>query len=181
MAARNCFIAHLAEGLDRRGIDIVVYSNGESTVKAENRFLYGEMEWPALSDIHAQFKDANHSAWAVEDAAKSCDIIHLNNATGLTYSRFVERAFVYTVHHPKVAELSEYYRFYPDIDLCDDQRAAAVFGEHAAHADDPTRHSDGVRIPWSKRNSRISHFLGVSRRSKACILPLKWQSGRAYL
>jgi glycosyltransferase involved in cell wall biosynthesis len=109
------FIANLAEGLERRGIDVIVYSNGESTVNAENRFLYGEMEWPALSDIHAQFKDANHSAWAVEDAAKSCDIIHLNNATGLTFSRFVERAFVYTVHHPKVAELSEYYRFYPDI------------------------------------------------------------------
>lgn len=109
------FIAHLAEGLTRRGVDVVVYSNGESTLNTENRFLYEKMEWPVLSDIHAQFKDANHSAWAVEDAAKSCDIIHLNNATGLTYSRFVDREFVYTVHHPKVAELSEYYRFYPGI------------------------------------------------------------------
>lgn len=109
------FIAQLAEGLVHRGIDAVVYSNGESAVKAENRYLYPKMEWPVHSDIQAQFKDANHTSWAVHDAAKSCDIIHLNNATGLTYSRFVSSAFVYTIHHPKVSELSEFYRFYPEV------------------------------------------------------------------
>jgi glycosyltransferase involved in cell wall biosynthesis len=109
------FIAHLAEGLEARGIAVVVYSNGESTVKTENRYLYSKMEWPVASDLHAQFKDANHTAWAVCDAAESCDIIHLNNAAGLTFSRFVDSAFVYTVHHPKVPELSEYYRFYPEV------------------------------------------------------------------
>jgi glycosyltransferase involved in cell wall biosynthesis len=109
------FIAHLAEGLVRRGIDAVVYSNGESEVKTENRHLYRKMEWPVLSDVHAQFKDANHTAWAVHDAAKTCDIIHLNNATGLSYSRFVNSGFVYTIHHSKVQALSEFYRFYPEI------------------------------------------------------------------
>jgi len=109
------FIAHLAEGLVRRGIEAVVYSNGESEVKAENRYIYSTMEWPVHTDVQAQFKDANHTAWAVHDAAASCDIIHLNNATGLTFSRFVNSAFVYTVHHPKVNALSEFYRFYPDI------------------------------------------------------------------
>jgi len=109
------FIAHLAEGLLRRGIDAVVYSNGESTVPVENRYLYGKMEWPVHSDVQAQFKDANHTAWAVQDAALSCDIVHLNNATGLTFSRFVNSAFVYTVHHPKVPELSEFYHYYPNV------------------------------------------------------------------
>lgn len=109
------FVAHLAEGLQQRGIDVVVYSNAESTVKAENRFIYGKAEWPVQSEIHAQFKDANHTAWAVRDAADSCDIIHLNNATGITYSRFLDAPFVCTVHHPKVPELSEFYRFYPDV------------------------------------------------------------------
>lgn len=109
------FIAHLAEGLLRRGIEAVVYSNGESTVAAENRSLYSKMEWPVHSDVQAQFKDANHTAWAVQDAAATCDIIHLNNATGLTYSRFANPAFVYTVHHPRVPELSEFYRYYPDV------------------------------------------------------------------
>jgi len=109
------FLAHLAEGLARRGIEVVVYSNGESKVKSENRYLYGAMEWPVRSDVQAQFKDANHTAWAVHDAAASCDIIHLNNATGLTFSRFVNAAFVYTVHHSKVNALSDFYRFYPDV------------------------------------------------------------------
>lgn len=109
------FVAHLAEGLMQRGINVVVYSNADSTVKAETRFLYGKTEWPVESEIHAQFKDANHTAWAVRDAADTCDIIHLNNATGITYSRFVNAPFVCTVHHPKVHELSEFYRFYPDV------------------------------------------------------------------
>lgn len=119
------FIAHLAEGLIQRGIDVVVYSNAESTVKAENRFLYGKSEWPVQSEIHAQFKDANHTAWAVRDAADACNIIHLNNATGIAYSRFVNAAFVCTVHHPKVPELSEFYRYYPDVSyvmISDSQR-----------------------------------------------------------
>ncbi len=94
------FIAHLAEGLACRGIDTVVYSNGESEVKTENRYLYSTMEWPVHSDVQAQFKDANHTAWAVHDAAARCDIIHLNNATGLTFSRFGNSAFVYSVLHP---------------------------------------------------------------------------------
>ncbi|MGH9586282.1 MAG: glycosyltransferase family 4 protein [Acidobacteriaceae bacterium] len=109
------FIAHLAEGLVRRGIDTVVYSNGESKVKVENRYLYRAMEWPVHTDVQAQFKDSNHTAWAVQDASQSCDVIHLNNATGLTFSRFVDSAFVYTVHHPRVDALSEFYRFYPDV------------------------------------------------------------------
>ena len=174
------FVAHLAEGLERRGVDVVVYSNGESTLKAESRFLYSEMEWPVLSDIHAQFKDANHTAWAVQDAAKSCDIIHLNNATGLTYSRFVDRAFIYTVHHPKVAELSEYYRSYPDTTY-------VTISEAQRHLENMPRMQTihhGIAMdsyPWSKRSSHISRFSGGSRQLKGCILPLKWQSGRACL
>lgn len=109
------FVANLAEGLQLRGIDVVVYSNGESMLNVENRYLYPKMEWPVHNDIHVQFKDSNHTSWAVHDAAQTCDIIHLNSATGLTYSRFMDTAFVYTVHHPKVPELSEYYRYYPDI------------------------------------------------------------------
>jgi len=31
------FVAHLAEGLQNQGIDVVVYANGESTVQAERR------------------------------------------------------------------------------------------------------------------------------------------------
>src|SRR5579864_5226600 len=78
------FIAHLAEGLKRSGIDVVVYANGESTVNVEVKSLYSESEWPLKAEIFSNMKDVNHSAWAIADAARDCDILHLNNAPGLS-------------------------------------------------------------------------------------------------
>ncbi len=40
------FIAQLAEGLQNNGVDVVVYSNGESTVGVETRWLYEKQQWP---------------------------------------------------------------------------------------------------------------------------------------
>ena len=34
------FIAQLAEGLLKRGLEVLVYTNGESTVEAEKRWIY---------------------------------------------------------------------------------------------------------------------------------------------
>ena len=34
------FVAHLAEGLQKTGVNVVVYANGESTIKAEHRWIY---------------------------------------------------------------------------------------------------------------------------------------------
>jgi hypothetical protein len=42
------FLAHLAEGLARLGIDVVVYANGESKVRAELRWLYPDCERGAM-------------------------------------------------------------------------------------------------------------------------------------
>ena len=109
------FVAQLADGLKKLGIDVVVYGNGESTVQVEKRWLYARSEWPITSEIYASLKDMNHTAWAVQDAAQSCDIIHLNNLPGLVHSRFVALPFVYTVHHPHEAGLSECYNFYPNV------------------------------------------------------------------
>jgi len=109
------FVAQLADGLKRKGFDVVVYANGESTVNVETRWLYEESEWPIASEIYADLKDINHTAWAVKDAAAECDIIHLNNAPGVSYSRFVSQPIVYTVHHPKEQGLSDYYSQYPDV------------------------------------------------------------------
>ena len=110
------FVAHLAEGLKEKGIDVVVYANGDSTVKVEVRSLYPKSEWPLDGDIFSNIKDVNHTAWAVADAACDCDILHLNNAPGLANSRFVKTPFVYTVHHPHERRLSDFYSYYPGVD-----------------------------------------------------------------
>ncbi|MFB3814648.1 MAG: glycosyltransferase family 4 protein [Terriglobales bacterium] len=109
------FIAQLAIGLKKLGIEVVVYANGESTVNVEKRWLYPESQWPISGEVYDNLKDINHTAWAVRDACETCDIIHLNNLPGLVHSRFVNTAFVYTVHHPHEPRLSEFYRHYPDV------------------------------------------------------------------
>ncbi len=109
------FIANLAVGLKTLGHEVVVYTNGEATVPVERRWLYPESEWPIEGEVHGSLKDINHSAWAVADASGNCDIVHLNNAPGLVYSRFVPTPFVYTLHHPHVKGLSQFYSYYPDL------------------------------------------------------------------
>jgi hypothetical protein len=34
------FVAHLAEGLRKSGMEVVVYANGESTVDVERRWIF---------------------------------------------------------------------------------------------------------------------------------------------
>ncbi|HVZ17699.1 MAG TPA: glycosyltransferase family 4 protein [Terriglobales bacterium] len=108
------FAAHLAQGLAKLGFDVVIYTNGESTIDVEKRWLYPESLWPIDGEIHTNLRDINHGAWAVHDAAKSADIIHVSNAPSLVHSRFVDIPFVYTLHHPHEKGLSDFYSHYPD-------------------------------------------------------------------
>ena len=109
------FVAHLAEGLKKSGLDVVVYGNGESTVNAERRSLYKESQWPIKMSEQIWVKHLNHEAWAIEDAAKDCDVIHVQSAQAIAFSRFVKRPMVLTLHGPHEPKLSEYYAHYPDV------------------------------------------------------------------
>jgi len=109
------FVAHLAEGLEKLGHDVVVYANGESTVSAELRWYYQKSMWPPKGDFSETLKEVTHTAWAIKDASETCDIIHLHNTFGLPYSRFVDVPFVCTIHHLHEAALSEFYCQYPEI------------------------------------------------------------------
>ena len=119
------FAGHLAQGLADAGIDVVIYTNGESTVPVERRWIYSDSLWPIDSEIHTNLRDINHGAWAVQDAAKSADIIHISNAPSLVHSRFVKVPFVYTIHHSHEESLSDFYSYYPDawyVSISDFQR-----------------------------------------------------------
>jgi len=109
------FVAHLAEGLQSAGIETIVYANGESTVGTERRSIYSLSEWPIKSAEKAWLRELNHESWAVHDAAKGCDIIHVQSAQAATLSRFTRQAVVLTLHGPHEAALSELYAFYPDV------------------------------------------------------------------
>ncbi|HVP64531.1 MAG TPA: glycosyltransferase family 4 protein [candidate division Zixibacteria bacterium] len=117
------FIAQLAEGLTRLGLDVVVYANGESTVDAELRWLYPEGEWPITGELYSNLKDLNHTAWALRDCWKDADVVHLNNAPGLAFTRFGGPAVVYTIHHPNLSTLNDFYRQYPNVEYVTISRA----------------------------------------------------------
>ncbi len=109
------FIAHLALGLQRLGHEVIVYANGESRIDCEVRWLYARGDWPITSDVSSNLKDLNHTAWACQDAAGTADVIHLNNASGLAFSRLLAEPMIYTVHHPHERGLSDFYASYPDV------------------------------------------------------------------
>jgi glycosyltransferase involved in cell wall biosynthesis len=109
------FIAELASALDREGIDVTVYTNGESMIEVPIKWLYQRAEWPLSEEVEASLKGLNHAAWAMQDAAEHADIIHLNNAPGLSVSRFVDVPLVYTVHHAHEPSLSDFYGVFPHV------------------------------------------------------------------
>lgn len=109
------FVANLAEGLQRTGISAVVYSNGESTVKAENRWCYSEAEWPLSDAGSGMFKELDHVAWSIADAIQDCDVIHVNSAPAVTYSRMTTCPFVCTLHHPYEEPLARFYERYRNV------------------------------------------------------------------
>jgi glycosyltransferase involved in cell wall biosynthesis len=112
------FIAQLAEGLKGSGFDVVVYTNGESTVGVEKRWIYENEQWPISGEVFDNLLDFNHASWAVADASADCDIIHLNNVSSLMFTRFVQDSrFVYTLHHVHEQHLSEMYQHFPRVEF----------------------------------------------------------------
>ncbi len=109
------FVAQLAEGLKERGHEPVVYTVGNSQVGCEIRWRNREGRWPVESVLESSLEDLDHCSWACADAARDCDVIHLNNAPGLNLSRFVRTPFVYTLHHPHEPALSRYYASFPKV------------------------------------------------------------------
>ena len=103
------FIGNLARELCRRGEEVVVYGNGDSSLPCPVRWRYPHGDWPCDSSVRAQLKNADHTAWAIRDALEFADVIHLNDIVGLPFTMFTEVPTVLTIHHPHEPELSEQY------------------------------------------------------------------------
>ena len=61
---------NVADWLRDLGLEPVVYTNGESTIDVERRWLYPRAKWPIKGEIYDSLLDVNHTAWAVADAAR---------------------------------------------------------------------------------------------------------------
>ncbi len=110
------FLAELASGLQERGVELILYTNGAPQLPVPTKWLYEKEEWPLSGEVEANLKALNHAAWAVQDAIGNADIIHMNNAPGLTLSRFSgDLPLVYTVHHAYEPVLSKFYELFPRV------------------------------------------------------------------
>ena len=111
------FISQLAAGLTRLGVDVVVYANGESTVNATLRWRYPKDDWPIDDEMDSNLKELDHTSWSVSDCWQDADVIHLNSAPCLVFSRLRGPRWVYTLHHPHVPSLSTFYAGFPNVEF----------------------------------------------------------------
>jgi glycosyltransferase involved in cell wall biosynthesis len=109
------FIAGLAQGLQRNGVEVVLYTNGESTVPVETRWIYEKEEWPISSHVEKNLKTLAHNAWAIKDASGDSELIHVNSSPAVSFSRFIEQPMVHTVHHGFEQDLTDHYSMFPDV------------------------------------------------------------------
>ena len=122
-------MGHLAEGLKKSGAEVVLYANGDSKAEMDVRWIYPHTEWPIKVPTHACLREINHVSWAVADACKHCNVIHVQSAPALAFSRFVDRPFVLTLHDSYSPELSAFYAHYPQayyVSISDAQRKNEV-------------------------------------------------------
>jgi glycosyltransferase involved in cell wall biosynthesis len=108
------FVAQLAEGLKKIGVDVVVYANGDSTVNVERHWRYEHSHWPIKSETEAMLMEMDHTSWAVKHAARTCELIHVQSALALTYPYVSGVPTVLTLHGPNEARLTELYLRHPD-------------------------------------------------------------------
>lgn len=123
------FVAHLADGLKHSGAEVVLYANGDSKAEVDVRWIYPHTQWPIKVPTHAWLREINHESWAVADAFRDCDVIHVQSAQALSFSRLADRPFVLTLHDSYSPELSAYYAHYPQayyVSISDAQRENEV-------------------------------------------------------
>jgi glycosyltransferase involved in cell wall biosynthesis len=109
------FVAELAAGLQQKGIEVMLYTNGESTIDVPKRWLYEKENWPIHGETEASLTGLSHAAWAIREASREADLIHLNSAPGLVFSRFIDIPFIYTIHHAFEQNLADYYAMFPNV------------------------------------------------------------------
>jgi len=110
------FVANLACELHARGHDVTVYANGDSKLPCRVKWRYREAEWPIADIVRSSLKNADHTGWAMHDAASWADVVHVNDTVAMPFTRFLGAPTVMTLHHPHEPNLSEQYSRYPDVD-----------------------------------------------------------------
>lgn len=151
------FIADLAEALAKLGVDVTVYTNGESCVSVDVQWLYPRQEWPLSSGM--AWKEVDHISWAIAAADQDCDVIHINAPLAVPFARITPKPMVCTLHHPYEDSLAAIYERYDRI-----QYAAISANQASRYANVPMRiihHGVAIqRYRFSEKKEHYVCFLG---------------------
>jgi glycosyltransferase involved in cell wall biosynthesis len=103
----------LVEALVGRGHDVALFATGDSRTQARQYSLYPEPQWPP-----APRTDLNHVSWAMARAARGeYDVVHAQSSVALSLGRLTPQLpLVYTLHHTHEPTMSEYYRYFPEVE-----------------------------------------------------------------
>src|SRR5215472_14278787 len=153
------FIAVLARGLQQQGIEVTVYTIGESSIEVPTRWFYPRSQWPVQGELECTLKALNHASWAVAEAARESDIIHSNSAPALSFSRFISIPIVHTVHHTYDTAHTEFYQSVPEasyVTISDAQRSKLPMPQMRTihHGVDPSIY------PVGRQKRQYLSFLG---------------------
>jgi glycosyltransferase involved in cell wall biosynthesis len=156
-------VAELARALAADGVEVVVYSTGDSTLQGvEVRSLFAKAQWPPDKDV-----ERVHSAWALREIAKDpqgFDLVHVHMPCAVEMARLLPYPVVCTLHHDFQRELTDIYQRAPQVHLVAISRAQArqepaKVSAVVHHGLDPTRF-----IP--RRDQGYLLFLGRYDRDK---------------
>ncbi len=104
-------VHELTEGLVARGHEVALFATGDSETAADLRCLYPEAVWPPNV-----MPDLNHVSWAMQEILHDgFDAIHVHSAGALAFGRLMpDVPMVYTLHHVRDEQLSDFYRYFPE-------------------------------------------------------------------
>lgn len=124
-------VHELAEGLVEQGHEVELFAPGDSCTNAVLHALYPKAQWPPET-----LADLNHVSWAMQRVSElgPFDVVHAHSAVALACTRLVPGLpMVYTIHHERDEQLSQFYRYYPDVQyvaISDDQRRREIPLDH---------------------------------------------------
>lgn len=138
-------VADLAQALAAEGVEVVVYSTGDSDLPGiEVRSYFPKAQWPPDRDVGRV-----HATWSLRDASRDprgFDVVHVHVPAGVEVARLSPYPVLYTLHHVADPALSELYRRAPHVRLVAISRSQAR-GEVAEvsavvhHGLDPARYT----------------------------------------
>lgn len=153
-------VALLADGLAESGHDVTLFATGDSETKARLEYVYEEA--PGSARINDVVLDATHTLFALQDAAKRFDVLHVHSPfSALAASIETGVPTVHTLHGSFTDEMKRLYSYVGD-------RAWFVAISEAQRRFDETLNYGGVvyngidleRYPFTPEKDDYLLFLG---------------------